>query len=106
MMSDMSWPEFYKVTKDRPHWPLVERAITLLGYKGHALDLGCGAGRDTRYLLSQGWRVTAVDREPEAIASLAQLPQENLRTVLSSIQDFPFEPEEYDVISAQFALPF
>jgi tellurite methyltransferase len=103
---NLSWPEFFQATKDRPHWPLVERAITMLGYKGHALDLGCGAGRDTRYLLSQGWRVTAVDREADAIALLAELPQENLTSVQSSIQDFSFEPEEYDVVSAQFSLPF
>lgn len=73
---------------------------------GRALDLGCGAGRDTRYLLGRGWQVTAVDREAEAITLLADLPRERLRTVQSSFEDFAFEREGFDLISAQFTLPF
>jgi tellurite methyltransferase len=101
-----SWPEFYKVTKDRPPWPIVEQAVEILAVKGRALDLGCGAGRDTRWLLSQGWDVTAVDQEPAAIALLADVASEKLRAVQSSISDFDFTPESYDLISAQFSLPF
>ncbi len=32
-----------------------------------ALDLGCGTGRDAVYLALHGWRVTAVDRLPDAL---------------------------------------
>lgn len=103
---DNLWPQFYEATKDRPHWPLVEQAMAMLDRIGHALDLGCGAGRDTRYLLEQGWQVTAVDREPESMAILATLPQEKLTAVQSSIADFHFTPATYDLISAQFSLPF
>ena len=41
-----------------------------------ALDLGCGTGRDAVYLALHGWRVTAVDRLPDALdraRSLADL---------------------------------
>jgi hypothetical protein len=48
--------------------------------------------------------VTAVDADPRAVALLAALPQEHLRIVQSSFEDFAFET--YDLISAQFALPF
>ena len=105
-MKDFIWPDFYKRTKDHPHWPLLEKAVMLLGYKGHALDLGCGAARDTRYLLAQGWHVTAVDADPTAIAILSELPQEHLQVIQSSFEDFVYEHEAYDLVSSQFSLPF
>lgn len=105
-MPDFIWPDFYKRTKDHPHWPLLERAVQLLGHKDHALDLGSGAGRDTRYLLSQGWHVTAVDSNPTSIEILRELPQEHLRIVQSTFEDFDYEPEAYDLVSSQFSLPF
>jgi SAM-dependent methyltransferase len=36
---------------------------------GHAVDLGCGTGRQARYLAARGWTVTAVDAAPEALAA-------------------------------------
>lgn len=35
-----------------------------------AVDLGCGTGRDTLELLRRGWRVLAVDSDPQALAAL------------------------------------
>jgi len=35
-----------------------------------AIDLGCGGGRDTLELLRRGWRVLAVDAEPQAVRAL------------------------------------
>src|SRR6266571_1682897 len=103
-MKKFQWEDFYKFTKDSPPWPSLIKAVSLLAHKEHALDLGCGAGRDTKYLLEQGFHVTAVDNDPHAIAVLAHLPQHNLRLVQSSFQDFVYET--YDLINAQFALPF
>jgi len=105
-MTDFIWSDFYKRTKDHPHWSLLEKAVTLLGHKGYALDLGCGAGRDTRYLLAQGWYITAVDSDPNAIAIVSELAQERLRVIQSSFEDFVYEHEVYDVVSCQFSLPF
>jgi len=35
-----------------------------------AVDLGCGQGRDTVELLRRGWRVLAIDADPDGIARL------------------------------------
>jgi len=101
-----NWGQFYGFTKDSPPWPLLTRAAALAPRGGQALDLGAGAGRDTRYLLEQGFQVTAVDAEPGAMALLATLPQDHLLVAQSTFEDFPFAFATYDLISAQFALPF
>lgn len=38
--------------------------------EGHALDLGCGAGRNSFYLLQQGYSVTAIDYAPDALMQM------------------------------------
>src|SRR5689334_5815769 len=77
--------EFFHATHDRPPWPLMMRAASLVERHGDAppavLDLGCGAGRDTRYLLAQGFAVTAVDENEAGLAYLRGLPSERLRLV-------------------------
>ncbi len=40
---------------------------------GPVLDLGAGAGRAAVWLAARGWRVTAIDRLPEALALAARL---------------------------------
>jgi tellurite methyltransferase len=103
-MMHFDWETFYSLTKDRPPWPLLVRAASLLPRKGRALDLGAGAGRDTRYLLEQGFQVTAVDSDPHAVAMLKSLQEGDLRVVQATFEEFAFET--YDLINAHFALPF
>ena len=99
-----SWDHFYQLTKDNPPSAGLIKAVALAAYPGKALDLGCGAGRDTRYLLAQGFQVTAVDQDPAVLAILSQLPTEHLSIVQSSFEDFAFA--HYNLINAHFALPF
>jgi SAM-dependent methyltransferase len=99
-----NWEEFYGMTKNNPPWPRLVLAVSLLGRTGEALDLGCGGGRDTRYLLAHGFAVTAVDTKAASLAALADLPQERLHLVQSTFEEFSFT--SYDLINAHFALPF
>jgi SAM-dependent methyltransferase len=103
-MKEFDWAMFYKHTRERPPWPRMIRAASLVTHRERALDLGCGAGRDTRYLLEQGFQVMAVDADANAMAILATFPQEKLQAVLSSFGDFVFE--SYDLINAHYCLPF
>jgi SAM-dependent methyltransferase len=103
---DGNWERFYRYTHDSPPWPLLIRAAELLPDGGRALDLGAGAGRDTRYLLAHGFIVTAVDADVHAVERLRALADERLHVVHSTFEAFPFEPRCYELISAQFALPF
>ncbi len=70
------WAKYYKaVAKSLPHNTL-NKAITLFEQtqtnknKRLAIDLGCGAGRDTFELLRHGWQVLAIDNQPKALGYL------------------------------------
>lgn len=54
--------------------PWVVRFVSLIPAGGVALDLACGYGRHSRLLADRGYKVEAVDRDPEAIAFLSGVP--------------------------------
>ncbi len=98
------WRKFMAATIGQPPWPALVRAADMFKTPGEALDVGAGAGRDTAYLLSRGWRVTALDSSPSAAEALSRLAHSNLRVVVAAAQDFA--PSIYDLVNAQFSLPF
>ncbi len=97
---------YLKVTKDKQASLWLPDAVRVLGRGGNALDLGCGAGRDTKFLLGEGFHVVAVDKDERALEYLKELPRENLEVVQSRFEEFGFEEQKYDLINAQFSLPF
>ncbi|MCP3756990.1 class I SAM-dependent methyltransferase [Streptomyces sp. TBY4] len=58
-----------------------------------AVDLGCGTGRQARYLAEHGWQVTAVDYTPEAISAARH--KDPRGQVLWRVADAT-EPQEVD----------
>jgi SAM-dependent methyltransferase len=98
------WQRFIAATRDEPSWPRLIRAAEMFKAAGDALDVGAGAGRDTAYLLDHGWRVTAIDSSPSALNALERFAHHNLRVVATRAEDFV--PSTYDLVNAQFSLPF
>ena len=120
-MSDESWHwvEYYDVTAERPAWQTVSKAIELFAAEDEAagrapdpprlaVDLGCGAGRDVRQLLRAGWRVIAVDSEPEAGMALEKHVEPESRSrleiVIADIAEYPIPP--CDLVNASVSLQF
>ena len=108
------WENYYKETGLRAPRQTLISALNRFKKEGsdpgecHAIDLGSGNGRDTAELLRRGWRVTAIDSEPGAIAGLIQrqdLPEENqLNTILGRFELVEF-PENVNLVNSSFALP-
>ncbi len=113
MIDSEYWARYYEVTADRPAWETVRVAIQQFTAEPQtqprfAVDLGCGAGRDTRELLKAGWRVLAIDRERAAIAALEAATSPHLRPALESrVADLAaVDVPSCDLVNASLALPF
>ena len=104
--AERDWSEFYQATLNRALHPHYENIDPHLPAGGDALDLGCGVGRGVLHLVEKGFRVTAVDKEQEAIDHLHSIMPKGapIKTVVSGFEDLQLET--YDVVIAQFSLFF
>ena len=64
----------------------VTRFAPLIAPGGTVLDVACGSGRHVRWLAAQGWQVTGVDRDAEALAALQGVAE----VVLADIESGPW----------------
>jgi tellurite methyltransferase len=95
-----SKPDGLKTFNDGNPTAEVKKLVTGYLHSGKAVDLGCGAGRDSIFLAKSGFDVTAVDISATGIAKLKEVAAENKVTVNAEVKDireFNFA-EEYDVI--------
>ncbi len=107
MNNDNRWKTYFENTKDSKPRRLLVEAIGHVKEKNEALDLGSGALNDVRYLVSLGFKhITAVDHEPIAKDIIKHFPSDIVNYVISTFEDFEFTKEKYDLVNAQFALPF
>lgn len=98
------WQPYFEQTKNNPPSKYLTQAVQILGRTGTALDLGSGGGRDTRFLIQQGFIVTAVDAAPDANTYIADLKTDDLHFVYSAFENFSFD--QYDLINSSYSLPF
>jgi tellurite methyltransferase len=90
-----------------PPRPLLVKAAGLAEPKGNALDAGAGALNATKYLLSAGFEhVTAFDSSPASRQVAEELPADQLTFVLARFEDFAYPDSAYDLVNAEFSLPF
>jgi len=102
-----SWTRYYDAVGDEPRDTLLD-AVGRFAEAGVAVDLGCGTGRDTFELLRRGWRVTAIDSEPEALrrllAGVAAGDRGALETQAARYEDAVLS--QCDLVNASWSLPF
>jgi membrane dipeptidase len=98
------WARYFAAAGADPR-PTLLAALGRFDEPGFAVDLGAGTGRDSAELVRWGWRVLAIDREPEAGERLRAIaPPPQLETLVA-----PFEQAEWppcDLVNASYSLPF
>ena len=104
-MSDIK--KYYEKTKDALPHENIKEFLKIENRKGKAIDLGCGAGRDTIFLLKNNWNVLAIDREDTKDIISNKLNEEEARRFRFIRQDFEnIKLQENDLVVANFSLPF
>jgi SAM-dependent methyltransferase len=76
--------------------PWVERWARLVAPGGNVLDVACGRGRHTRFFVGRGCRVTAVDRNAQALESVAGIAE----AVNADVENgpWPFAGRTFDAV--------
>lgn len=99
--------KYYENTENSLPHPMVKKIINMNIKAGNAIDLGCGAGRDTIFLIKNGWKVLSIDKENTRKIIDSKLNNEELEKFKFKCQNFEnIELEKSNLIVANFSIPF
>lgn len=99
--------KYYENTKNALPHKNVQKVLEMDIIPGNAIDLGCGAGRDTIYLIKNGWNVIAIDKEETKGLIEEKLNENELKNFRFSLQNFQnVELENNSLLVSNFSIPF
>ncbi len=112
---NMGYDNIYKknsnVWGDKPNALLQEvydKAVNTADF----LDLGCGQGRDSLFMLQKGFTVTAVDKSQEGINKIngyiknSKLPLDRITLICEDVENFKIKKNKFAIINAFNVLQF
>ncbi|PWJ43655.1 Methyltransferase domain-containing protein [Quadrisphaera granulorum] len=105
------WARYNAAQTGREPRELCRQVLALAGpgLGRTAIDLGCGAGVETRALLAAGWRVHAIDSAPDTRAVVTRTAADQDLSRLT-IHHAPFADldalPEADLVYAGYSLPY
>lgn len=107
MYNKISWEKYIEKRFESPHRPLLEESLQYLKNKKTALDLGAGSMNDSKYLLEQNFEhVIAVDTDEAAVTFAQAITAKQFEFQQESFLNFHYNESYFDLINAQYALPF
>lgn len=99
--------KYYKNTENALPNIIIRKFIEMKIKPSNAIDLGCGAGRDTIYLIKNGWNVLSIDKEDTGKFISSKLNEEEIKRFRFVRQDFEnIELEKNNLFVANFSIPF
>lgn len=101
------WKNYHKITNDNQPRKNIVQFISQYNITGNAIDLGCGSGNDTIFLIKNNWNVTAIDSSDlEKIIrdKLNENKQDKLKFEVQKFENLKLD--KCDLIIANNSLPF
>lgn len=99
--------KYYENTENALPNPTVRAIIEMNIKPENAIDLGCGAGRDTVFLIKNDWKVLAIDREDTEKIISSKLNEEEIKNFRFKCQEFEnIELEKNKLLAANFCISF
>ena len=104
----MSSKEYYDNTENKEPTKLIRYFINKISKNtGKAIELGCGAGVDTAFLIKNGWNVLAIDAFDTKDRIVKKLNKEELERFRFSQQKFEdIKLEQNNLVVAFYSIPF
>ncbi len=84
----------------------LQEYLPLLKYDEMILDLGCGIGANTRYLIEQGFQVLSCDYSLEALKNVKEFIKGSQTKYLNMNDPFLFNDDSFKVIVADISLHY
>lgn len=101
------WDNFHRITNNKPPRKNIIHFISKYSITGKAIDLGCGSGSDTIFLIKNNWNVLAIDSsniEERIRSKLSNSEQENLRFEVQKFEKLKLS--KCDLLISNNSLPF
>lgn len=101
----MSNETYFNATKNAPASSLLKEAI-LLCEGNQALELGAGALSDSKFFLSKGFSVTAIDKSPLTISASKEITDKGFKFHQTTFDAFKYPIGVFNIVNAQWSLSF
>ena len=101
------WDNFHDITENKPPRKNIVHFISNYNIIGNAIDLGCGSGSDTVFLIKNNWNVLAIDSsnvEERIRKKLASNEQGKLRFEAQRFEELRLP--KCDLLISNNSLPF
>lgn len=102
----IDWDRYFEESAKKPLHPFLQKLEPHLPDAGFAVDLGCGVGTATKWLIDKGWRVLAIDVADEAIRCTRERVGDSDRVEMVQADILKFDPVPCDLLLCMFVTFF
>lgn len=99
-IADIYTDRYFDISSDIP---LIDRLLNLLPEQAKVLDLGCGPGNFTQYLLSKGFVTEGIDIS-EVMLTIAKQHLPQVPFVQGNMSELPYTDVSFDAVLSAYSL--